>query len=108
MIHWPRVRELRDEVGSEDFAEVVDLFLEEVEEVINLLKSDSGRNNLEQDLHFLKGGALSLGFQHFSDLCQSGEQLSASGNDSDIDLGEIIQAFEQSKSVFQAELAAHV
>ena len=33
MIDWKRVRELRDEIGEEDFSEVVDLFLEEVEEV---------------------------------------------------------------------------
>ena len=30
MIDWQRVNELRDEVGAEDFEEVVDLFLEEV------------------------------------------------------------------------------
>ena len=31
MIEWDRVAELRDEVGAEDFAEVVELFLDEVE-----------------------------------------------------------------------------
>ena len=30
MIDWPRVKELKDEIGAEDFGEVVDLFLEEV------------------------------------------------------------------------------
>ena len=29
MIDWARVSELRDEVGAEDFDEVVELFLEE-------------------------------------------------------------------------------
>ena len=38
MIHWPRVVELRDEVGPEDFDEVVDLFIEEVQEVIERLQ----------------------------------------------------------------------
>ena len=32
MIDWARVSELRDEVGPEDFEEVLHLFLEEVDE----------------------------------------------------------------------------
>lgn len=38
MINWKRVNELRDEIGPEDFAEVVELFLEEVEQVIDKLR----------------------------------------------------------------------
>ena len=38
MIDWARVSELRDEVGAEDFDEVVELFLEEVEEAIAALR----------------------------------------------------------------------
>ena len=34
MIDWNRISTLRDEVGAEDFDEVVELFLDEVEEVI--------------------------------------------------------------------------
>ena len=40
MIDWSRVNELRDEVGAEDFEEVVELFLEEVEEVIEETPKD--------------------------------------------------------------------
>ena len=32
MIDWERVAELKDEVGDDDFAEIADLFLAEVEE----------------------------------------------------------------------------
>ena len=38
MIDWARVSELRDEVGAEDFDEVVELFLEEVDEAIAALR----------------------------------------------------------------------
>ena len=31
MIDWTRVSELRDEIGAEDFGDVVEIFLEEVE-----------------------------------------------------------------------------
>lgn len=37
MIDWARVSERRDEVGEEDFDEVVELFLEEVDEAIAAL-----------------------------------------------------------------------
>lgn len=104
MIHWSRVGELRDEVGAEDFGEVVDLFLEEVEEVIERLKTLTDRSQLEQDLHFLKGSALSLGFETFSSLCQDGERQSAAGGADTVDVDAIINSFTQSKATFVDEL----
>ncbi len=104
MIHWPRVRQLRDEVGADEFNEVVEIFLDEVQEVIARLHADTARQDLEQNLHFLKGSALSLGFEVFSKLCQDGERLAASGEAAKVDLSEILAVFAASKSVFQAEL----
>lgn len=104
MIHWSRVNELRDEVGAEDFDEVVELFLEEVEEVIERLRNGPDTVQLEQDLHFLKGSALSLGFAAFSDLCQDGEQKSASGEADKVDVPKIIDGFDRSKSEFVTNL----
>lgn len=103
MIDWPRVKELKDEIGAEDFDEVVELFLEEVEEVIGKLRQGD-RSQLEQDLHFLKGSALNLGFADFSELCLVGERRSAEGDAQSVDLAEIVQKFEQSKQHFIAEL----
>ena len=37
MIDWTRVNELVDEIGTEDFGEVVELFLMEVDHAIGLL-----------------------------------------------------------------------
>ncbi len=104
MIHWPRVRQLRDEVGADEFNEVVEIFLDEVQEVIARLHADTARQDLEQNLHFLKGSALSLGFEVFSKLCQDGERLAASGEAAKVDLSEILAVFAASKSVFQTEL----
>ncbi|MBO9434442.1 Hpt domain-containing protein [Ruegeria sp. R13_0] len=104
MIHWPRVRQLRDEVGADEFDEVVEIFLDEVQEVIARLHADTARQDLEQNLHFLKGSALSLGFEVFSKLCQDGERLAVSGKATKVDLPEILAAFDASKLVFQAEL----
>lgn len=106
MIDWERVEELRDEIGAEDFGEVVDLFLDEVEEVIERLREGPDMANLEADLHFLKGGALNLGFRTFSQLCQAGEAAAAAGKAETVDISAILNAFEESKGVFEQKLAA--
>ena len=46
MIDWTRVDELRNEVGNDDFLEVAELFLEEVDEVISRL-TDAPAEDLE-------------------------------------------------------------
>lgn len=106
MIDWDRVKTLRDEVGPEDFDEVVELFIEEVDEVISRLKRAPDLNCLEEDLHFLKGSALGLGFQSFSALCQVGESLSANGKAAEVNLTEILDNYDQSKKLFEAEMGA--
>ncbi len=108
MIEWSRVEQLRDEVGADGFGEVVELFLEEVEEVIERLKQGCDPTRLEGELHFLKGSALSLGFTAFSDLCHDGERKSAAGQAASVDLNAIIDGFEQSKSQFFALLPRHL
>lgn len=104
MIDWPRVHELRDEVGADEFDEVVDLFLEEVGSVIDRLRLSADPAALEGDLHFLKGSAQSLGFSAFSDLCQQGETQSAAGNARQVDMAAIIESFDLSKNVFFSQL----
>ncbi|TCK99882.1 Hpt domain-containing protein [Shimia isoporae] len=106
MINWERVEELRDEIGPEDFDEVVDLFLDEVEEVIERLRSEPDLSSLEADLHFLKGSALNLGFETFSQLCQAGEAASAAGQAASVDVPAVLAAFADSKATFQQKLAA--
>jgi len=98
MISWDRVEELRSEVGPEDFEEVVEMFLEEVEEVIERLRVSPDPSTYEADLHFLKGSALNLGFAAFGDLCQIGERNAAQGNLALIDPVAVIQCFEASKA----------
>lgn len=108
MIDWKRIDELRGEVGPEDFDEVVELFLEEVEEVIARLRESPVLNGLEGDLHFLKGSALSLGFSSFSGLCEHGERLSASGRPGDVNLAAILTCFDQSRAAFLEHLPLHL
>jgi HPt (histidine-containing phosphotransfer) domain-containing protein len=73
MINWERVNELRDEVGQEDFLEVVEIFLEEVDEVVARLRTSPDPTTYEDDLHFLRGSAMNLEFAALSRTCHSGE-----------------------------------
>lgn len=105
MIDWQRVTVLRDEVGQEDFDEVVELFLEEVEEVIERLRKAERSSTLEEDLHFLKGSALNLGFASFSEKCERGESLSANGKENLVDVPDILSDFDVSKRLFMTDLS---
>jgi len=100
LISWERVNELRDEVGIEDFREVVAMFLEEVEDTMVRMIALPDLSRLEEDMHFLKGSALNLGFLQFSDLCQAGEKAAAGGQADAVDLDEIFEVYAASKSVF--------
>ncbi|WP_170396836.1 Hpt domain-containing protein [Ruegeria arenilitoris] len=108
MIDWSRVRQLRDEVGASEFEEVVQIFLDEVQETIDRLYQDTDRAEFEQNMHFLKGSALSLGFDRFFKLCQDAERNAAAGKASDVDLPAILTVYDDSKTVFFAEKAANL
>ncbi len=102
MINWARVNELKSDIGPDDIGEVVDLFLEEVEEVIARLRSGEHPGCLEQDMHFLKGSALNLGFDHLGSLCSDAEKKAAGGSAKAVLLAPVLSAYEQSKTEFMA------
>ena len=100
MIDWERVAELKDEVGDDDFAEIADLFLAEVEEVVTRLIAVPDIGRLAEDFHFLKGSAINLGFSDFARLCQTGERLAAAGRGAEVGLGELADSFARSRRAF--------
>lgn len=106
MIDWDRVATLRHEIGADSFDEVITLFLEEVDAVVARLQRDGAGPGLGQDLHFLRGGALNLGFSELGVLCQLGEQLVAGGAEARVDLDAILQLYVQSRGSFLAGLDA--
>lgn len=99
MIDWDRVDGLRAEIGAEDFAEVVAMFLEEADEVAARLPSQSG-DALRADLHFLKGAALNLGFSALADLCGQGEGIKAAG----FDPAPVVALYHATKTAFSGAL----
>jgi histidine phosphotransfer protein HptB len=105
MIDWARLNELRDEIGAEDLADVVTLFLEEADEVVLRLSSDMADSELEGQLHFLKGSALNLGLADLAGLCQDGERRAAHGQGAGVDLAAIKSVYDASKAAFLGALA---
>jgi len=100
MINWDKINMLRDDIGEEDFPLVVDIFIEEVSEIIDTLRTAPRAETLGADLHALKGSALNLGFETFAQLCQIGETAAASGKADTIDLPPILECYDASKAIF--------
>ncbi len=73
LVNRDRLAALRGEIGEDGFDEVVDLFLRESEEVVARLGTQRQGGLSEADLHFLKGSALTLGFDDLADLCRQSE-----------------------------------
>ncbi|SPH23585.1 hypothetical protein DEA8626_02649 [Defluviimonas aquaemixtae] len=105
MIDWKRVEELQSEIGPEGFAEIVELFLDEVEEMVMRLKTAPRPAQYESDLHFLKGGAWNLGFAEFGALCQDGERRTVMGQGDKVDIAGIVSCYFASKTMFFEGLA---
>lgn len=103
MIDQARVAELRDEVGSDDLVEVVQLFCEEVEETLQRLASHPA-SGLADDLHFLKGSALNIGMTEVGRLCQSAEMTLRTDPAAVPDIADIALAFRKSRQALYLEL----
>ncbi|MCK0151251.1 Hpt domain-containing protein [Marivita sp. S6314] len=103
MIDWTRVAELRDEIGAEDFEEVAELFLMEVEDSLSRLDAGTGDAVQMQELmHFLKGSALNLGFSDVSTLCSQAEADAAQGKLT-INPEELRALYAKSRQAFETE-----
>ncbi|MBB3994117.1 HPt (histidine-containing phosphotransfer) domain-containing protein [Sulfitobacter undariae] len=102
MIDWKRIKVLQDEIGKDDFPDIVEIFVEEVDEIIQSIGGAPDLETLGDTLHALKGSALNLGFSAFADLCQQGELRAADGGAQDVSLAPILQCYAQSKDIFLA------
>jgi HPt (histidine-containing phosphotransfer) domain-containing protein len=102
MIDWDRVASLRAEIGADDFAEVVEMFLDEADEVVARLRDGGSSQGIEADLHFLKGSALNLGFGDLASLCNVSEKRAARGEA--VDLGLVVRCYAASRSAFEADV----
>lgn len=90
LVDWERVRELRDEIGEDGFTDVVAIFLEESDGVIDHIAK--GGTATDAELHFLRGAALNLGFADLAAHCRNGADLTL-----------VARLYRQSKAALMAE-----
>ena len=100
MIDWKRVKELREEIGDNDFAAVADMFLEEADQTVAKLTLDLAAEEIEALLHFLKGSALNLGLSDLASICENGERMAAAGRGAQVDLSKVVTTYLASKAFF--------
>lgn len=105
MIDWARVAELRDEVGEDDFGEVIEIFCEEVLDVLDRLDSRNV-DEMKTDLHFLKGSAANIGMQKLSQICEDAERVILANGLSEVDLTVLRTTYEESHQAMRARSTA--
>ncbi|GFE64733.1 Hpt domain-containing protein [Litoreibacter roseus] len=98
MIDWARVEELISDLGKDDFREIVDMFLSEVEDRIEGLDQSDHTQFLE-DLHFLKGSTNNLGFTAVGVMCVLAENAPKPNS-----AAEISDCYQKSKQAFMLGL----
>ena len=103
MIDWVRAKHLHDEVGGEDFADIVDMFLSEADSTLVRLAEADDPAGIEELLHDLKGGALTMGFARLAAICQHGESACAAGTPDQVDPATVHRAFRDARQVFIRE-----
>lgn len=103
MINWARVSELHEEIGAEDFDEVVTLFLQEVDEKLSEMVDTRAQKEFGEGLHFLKGSAMNLGFSQLAQLCDEGEKSATSQG-----VETLLGVYKMSKIAFFSDLSKHV
>ncbi|MEM7488353.1 MAG: histidine kinase [Pseudomonadota bacterium] len=87
MIDVTRMNELRAEIGQEDLAMILDVYLTEAEEMLGRLAECPSVEERGKALHFLRSGALNLGL----------EGLAASAATDDGDLSALRDAYHATR-----------
>jgi HPt (histidine-containing phosphotransfer) domain-containing protein len=105
-MNWSRVTELKDEVGVDAFTEVLELFLEEIDEMVVKLKAGPDPGGLAGDLHFMKGAALNLGFDELAMACTQAEADLRTPGDTPVDVTNILQVYAVSRAELTQGAAA--
>ena len=109
MIDWSQIRQLEADIGADDFAEVVNLFLMEVDEAVEALAENPPQDaaGMAAALHFLKGSAFNLGFQTFGEICGQGEVACNRGALESVSVPTIVGLYQASKTEFTKDAADH-
>jgi len=103
MIDRARLSELKEEIGDEDFGEVAEIFLDEMNETLSALCSDP-KAITAAAFHGLRGSASNLGFSGFAFACSDAEQRCLACER--IDMAPLVALFRASVAMAGNELPA--
>jgi HPt (histidine-containing phosphotransfer) domain-containing protein len=87
LIDWDLLNALKADIGEEDFADVITLFVAEISEKIEEMRRGPDGPGAD-DFHFLKGSAANLGFTAMSAACDTAEAACRAGQAGDLDTVE--------------------
>ncbi|MGS4945245.1 Hpt domain-containing protein [Meridianimarinicoccus sp. RP-17] len=99
---WNRLDELRTEVGADALGEVLALFLEETDDMAMRLAGGGDPATLGDDLHFMKGAALNLGFDVLADACRAAETALRADGPAAVDVAAILDSYAAAKAELHA------
>lgn len=100
-VDWDHLTTLRNNIGAEDFAEVVLLFFAEMGEKLDRMRT-GGDAPVADDFHFLRGSAANLGFIDMVDACERAEAACANGDAPD--LAAVVRSYEAALVRARAEV----
>lgn len=101
LVDAERVAELRDEIGADEFGEVVEIFLEECDAAVERL-SGAEAGAVEAELHFLRGAAMNLGLAALAAACQRGEAAAGAGEGASVDRAGVVDLYARSRAALLA------
>ncbi len=99
LIDQARLAALKDDVGHEVFAEVLEMSVEELDEAMDALDPPDAAK-----LHFLKGSALNVGMVSFSDLCADAESSKKANPASAVDTKTLHSLYASSRTELLAAI----
>ena len=106
VINWTHLSELRADMGDETFAEVINLFLQEVQSGIERLSRERSASDLVSEFHMLKGSALSLGLTDLANICANAESMANAGQVDCFQPDELSTVFHTSRSELLSQIPA--
>lgn len=94
---------MRQEIGEDDFAEVAEMFLDEMADALSVLCDAPGTAGTDA-FHSLRGSALNLGFADFATACAEAEKRAARGET--VDTVHLNWLYLESVKAFGVDLPA--
>tara|TARA_R110000796_G_scaffold27713_2_gene76267 strand:+ start:4747 stop:5079 length:333 start_codon:yes stop_codon:yes gene_type:complete len=100
VIDWAYVNGLCNDIGRDSFDEIIQVFFEEVEDTLKHLENLPNQIDITEELHFLQGSALNLGFVGFSAECRKRHEILPDNLDELRHTANLLATYKASKIKF--------